>query len=78
MFDNMVMQLNLQTLGKGNELKISEQEFDDFCKHFLFEQLKGNTKLGQHFCEKYKEANHVLMILPNDSARNHIKKFYVK
>lgn len=79
MFDRIAKQLELQTLGKGkSNFKIDEQEFEQFCKHFLFEEIKGNKKLGAYFCEKYNEHNHVLSILNNSAAKNHIKKFYVK
>jgi hypothetical protein len=79
MFDQMVKQLEVQTLGKGKkDFKITQQEFDDFCKGFLFEILKDNKSLGKAFCEKYNEPNYVLSILPNNTAKSHIKKFYVK
>jgi hypothetical protein len=79
MFDNMTKQLDLQTLGKGQkDFKITKEEFEDFCKGFLFEQIKGNDKLGEAFCKKYNETNFVLSILPNESAIEHIKKFYVR
>jgi hypothetical protein len=79
MFDNMVKQLDLQTLGKGQkDFSITKEEFEDFCKGFLFEQIKGNDKLGEAFCKKYNERNYVLSILSNESAMAHIKKFYVK
>ena len=78
MFDNIAMQLNLQSLGKSSNVKITKEEFEDLCKNFLFEQIKGNNKFGVYFCEKYNEPNNVLMILPNESAKEHIKKFYVK
>ena len=79
MFDRMVKQLEVQTLGKGNKnFKISKQEFEHFCKNFLFEQIKGNDKMGEAFCKKYNEPNYVLSILPNESAIEHIRKFYVK
>ena len=75
----MVQQLDLQPLGKGKtDFKINKQEFEDFCKEFLFEQLKGDIKLGEAFCKKYDEPNYVLSILPDCSAKAHIKKFYVK
>jgi hypothetical protein len=77
MFDSIAKQLELQSLGKSRDFKISKQEFEDFCKGFLFEQIKGDKKLGQHFCEKYNETNHVLSILSNKAAREHIKMFYV-
>jgi hypothetical protein len=79
MFDKMVDQLRIQTLGKGKtNFSINKQEFDDFCKEFLFEQIKGEYKLGEAFCKKYDEPNYVLSILPDCSAKAHIKKFYVK
>ena len=78
MFDTMAKQLELQTFGKGKNFKIDEQEFEQFCKGFLFEQIKGDQKLGQYFCEKYNETNYVLSILNDNSAKEHIKKFYVK
>jgi hypothetical protein len=40
MFSKMAQQLELQTLGKGKkDFKISKQEFEQFCKDFLFEEL---------------------------------------
>jgi hypothetical protein len=79
MFDKMVKQLEVQTLGKDKkDFKISVQEFENFCKDFLFEQIKGDIKLGEAFCKKYDESNYVLSILPDNSAKEHIRKFYVK
>ena len=79
MFDQMAKQLEVQTLGKGKKnFKITKQEFEDFCKGFLFEQIKGNNKIGVAFCEKYDEPNYVLSILSNRAAKEHIKKFYIK
>jgi len=75
----MVQQLDLQTLGKDKtDFKINKQEFDNFCKEFLFEQIKGDYKLGESFCKKYDEPNYVLSILPDNSAKEHIRKFYVR
>jgi len=75
----MAEQLEVQTLGKGKKnFTITQQEFDDFCKGFLFEQIKGDYKLGEAFCKKYDEPNYVLSILPDRSAKAHIKKFYVR
>jgi hypothetical protein len=79
MFDNIAKQLELQSLGKRkNDFKIDKQEFEQFCKNFLFEEIKGDKKLGVYFCEKYNETNHVLSILNNQAAREHIRTFYVK
>jgi hypothetical protein len=79
MFDTMVKQLDLQTLGKRQkDFSISKGEFKSFCKEFLFEQIKGDIKLGEAFCKKYNERNYVLSILSDNSAVEHIKKFYVQ
>jgi hypothetical protein len=79
MFDKIAKQLQVQTLdNRSNEFRITKQEFDDFCKEFLFEEIKGNTKLGDAFCKKYNQQNYVLSILSNKAATEHIRKFYVK
>jgi len=79
MFDRMAKELVSYFPGKAKDFYITQKEFDDFCKGFLFEELKGNDKLGEAFCEKYKQTNYVLSILLNNrSAREHIKTFYVK
>ena len=78
MFEQMAKQLESFTPGKDRDFYITQEEFDDFCKNFLFEELKGNDKLGEAFCEKYKQTNYVLSILNNRSAKEHIKTFYVK
>jgi hypothetical protein len=79
MFDKMTQQLELQTLGKGKkDFNITKEEFEDFCKEFLFEQIKGEFKLGEAFCKKYDEPNYVLSILNDKSAKAHIRKFYVR
>jgi hypothetical protein len=79
MFDQMAKQLQVQTLGKGKkDFKITKKEFDDFLKGFLFEEIKGNTKLGEEFCKKYNEPNYVLSILSNKAATEHIRKFYIR
>jgi hypothetical protein len=79
MFDRIATQLESQILGKENkDFYITLQEFEDFCKGFLFEEIKGNNKLGDAFCEKFKQTNYVLSILSNKSAKEHIKTFYVK
>jgi len=79
MFDRIATQLESQILGKENkDFYITKQEFEDFCKDFLFEEIKGNNKLGKTFLEKYDQSNYVLSILSNKSAKEHIKKFYIK
>ena len=79
MFDRIATQLESQILGKEDkDFYITLQEFEDFCKSFLFEEIKGNTKLGKTFLEKYGQSNYVLSILSNKAATEHIRKFYIK
>ena len=79
MFDRIATQLESQILGKENkDFYITLQEYEDFCKGFLFEEIKGNDSLGEVFCKKYGQSNYVLSILSNYRAKEHIKKFYVK
>lgn len=78
MFDQIAMQLESQILGKENkDFYITLQEFEDFCRGFLFEEIKGK-QLGKAFLEKYGQSNYVLSILSNKAATEHIRKFYIK
>ena len=78
MFDRIAQELESQILGKENkDFYITLQEFEDFCKAFLFEELK-DKHLGKTFLEKYGQSNYVLSILSNKSAKEHIRKFYIK
>ena len=79
MFDRLAQELESIKDPKSNkDFYITKQEFEDFCKWFLFEEIKGNDKLGEAFCKKYSQSNYVLSILSNNRAKEHIKKFYVK
>ena len=79
MFDQLAKQLESRQWGHklDKDFYITEQEFEDFCKEFLFEEIKGNH-MGDEFCKKYSQSNYVLSILSNYRAKEHIKKFYVK
>ena len=77
MFSSMVNQLELQTLGKNTNFKISKKEFENFEREYIFEQIKG-IKMGKAFCIKYDVHNNILEMLSNESAKYHIQKFYVK
>jgi hypothetical protein len=78
MFDRIASQLESHTSSKSDKyFFITNQEFDDFCKGFLFEELKG-TKLGTEFCEKFGQTNYVISILHNKAAKEHIRRFYIK
>jgi len=80
MFDRIAKELESLIVDPRSDKKfyITQEEFEDFLKGFLFEEIKGNTKLGETFCEKYGQTNFVLSILSNKAATEHIRKFYVK
>ena len=75
--ESIARQREKQSLGKGRNFTLSQAEFDDFCKHYLFDQLKG-IPLGISFCKKFNEINYVLETLPDASAKKHIETFYIK
>lgn len=79
MFDRMAKELEAIIVDpkSDKDFYITKQEFDDFCKGFLFEELKG-TKLGTAFCKKFGQTNYVLSILHNKAAKEHIRRFYIK
>ena len=80
MFDRIAKELEAIVVDprSDKDFYITKQEFDDFCKGFLFEELKGNNQLGAAFCKKYNQSNYILSILSNKSAKEHIRKFYIK
>jgi hypothetical protein len=79
MFDQLAKELEAGSPSKTDkDFYITQKEFEDFCKAFLFEEIKGNNDIGEAFCKKYGQTNYVLSILSNTSAKEHIKKFYIK
>ena len=54
MFDRLAQELEAIKDPKSNkDFYITKQEFEDFCKWFLFEEIKGNDKLVEEFCKKF-------------------------
>jgi len=81
MFDRIAQELESLIGDPKSDKKfyITQKEFDDFCKGFLFEEIKGNDEIGEAFCKKYGQSNYVLSnVLSNKSAKEHIRKFYIK
>lgn len=79
MFEALTKQLESFSMDKiDSTFKITKSEFETFCKQFLFEQIKGEIRLGEFFCKKYGTANYVLSTLSNRLAKHHIEQFYVK
>lgn len=52
--------------------KISKEEYELFCKEFVFEKLKGK-KFGEAFCDKFGYNNFMLRNFTDDTAKRTIK-----
>ncbi len=58
--------------------EISKQDYEVFCKEYIFDQLKGK-KFGRAFCEKFKVKDAVIRCLVDeDIAREMIEETYIK
>jgi hypothetical protein len=90
-FDHMVLALNnarveyvKHTIPKievpinPNKMKITQEEFDNFYKEFVFEKLKGQT-LASAFSERFKITDVIFMVKTSDDfALDLIKTHYLK
>ena len=79
-FNTIAKQLELQSLGKHTiDQSVSTEEYDQFCKEYIFDMLKDNEEtFGEAFCKRFNIHNYVLSTLQSrESADKHIKKFYI-
>lgn len=68
----------LEDLTNNRNKQITEQEYELFCKEFIFEKIKG-LSFGQAFCERFEFNGIFLKGLSDDLAKNHIEKLgYIK
>jgi len=58
--------------------QISKQDYDIFCKEYIFDQLKGK-KFGKAFCERF-DINDTLIkcLFDEDIAREMINENYIQ
>lgn len=53
--------------------RISTEDYEVFCKEFLFNKLRDQT-FGTSFCRRFEVSDYVLEILPSEeSAKRHIR-----
>ena len=73
-FNHMVSFLD--TLPKQQR---SKQEYEIFCKEYIFDQLKGK-RFGQAFCERFDIANDMVVnrLIDEDIAREMIEENYIQ
>jgi hypothetical protein len=90
-FDHMVMALNkaaveyeklklpkIEVQPNPDKIKITQEEFDNFYKEFVFEKLKG-VSLASAFSEKFKITDVIFMVKTSDDfALDFIKTHYLK
>lgn len=62
----------LEQLTGNDKRKISKNDYEIFCKEFLFEKIKGKT-FGQAFCEKFGFNDIFLKALSDETAKSHIE-----
>lgn len=68
----------LEQLTGNNNKKISIEDYELFCKEFVFDKLKGKS-FGIAFCEKFDFNNIFLKGLSDETAKDHIEKLgYIK
>ena len=66
-----------QLTGNPNK-KISSQDYELFCKEFVFEKLK-NISFGEAFCKRFGFNDMFLKSLSDTTAKHHIEKLgYIK
>lgn len=71
-FGHMVIELS-RISDKKSVKSISKEDYEIFCKEFIFEKIKG-VKFGEAFTERFEVNDFVLMMYTNDQdAIKHIK-----
>ena len=68
----------LEQLTGNSKKKISKNDYDIFCKEFVFEKIKGKS-FGSAFCEKFGFNDIFIKGLSDSTAKDHIEKLgYIK
>lgn len=73
-FNNIATQLmNCRFASKSDYPYIPREEYDNFCKEFIFAKLKDDT-LGKAFCRTFNIIDYVLLLSSNDTfSMTHIE-----
>lgn len=76
---DLIQQLkNLESLTYNSNKQISKQEYETFCKEFVFQKLQG-ISFADAFCNKFKFNKTFLQNFSDDTAKFHIEKLgYIK
>lgn len=87
-FDHMVMALEIEAKkfelpkitveSNPDKISITEQQYDEFLKEFVFEKLKGKT-LAESFSNKFGIFDIIFELrISDDNVQKYIKKCYIK
>lgn len=72
-FGHMVNELSSDAFRDEEFQGITQEQFDEFLKEYVFEKIKGK-KLGESFAEKFNVKDRVLYIFSRDEdSLTHIK-----
>lgn len=64
--------------GSKSHKTVSKQDYELFCKEYMFEQLKG-VRFGEAFCKRFSIDNVLINMVSNDTAKFHIEALgYIK
>jgi hypothetical protein len=68
----------LESLTNNHLKTISKQEYNLFCKRFIFLKLQGKS-FAEAFCEQFNMNSCFLRNLSDQTAQDHIEKLgYIK
>jgi len=75
---NSLNQLISDMCNNQTKTYVSQSEYDEFRREFVFEKLKVK-RFGQAFCEKYNIDSFVLRNLSDETAKHQIETLgYIK
>ena len=67
-----------ETCRNQSNKTVSREDYESFCKEFVFEKLKGK-RFGEAFCDRFNINSFVLSNLSDKTAKDHIETLgYIK
>jgi hypothetical protein len=76
-FGSMVTELSAEAYKDTDFTPVSKNEYDIFCKEYIFEKLKG-VSFGTAFQKRFKVRDRVISMFSDEkNAMEHIERYYV-
>jgi hypothetical protein len=77
-FDHMVITLSTNAYKDDDFTSISKEEYDIFCKEYIFEKLK-EIRFGTAFRKRFGVRDRVLSMFSDQTdAMKHIERYYIR